>query len=381
MNKRIIAILLIFFTNSFLNSQEAFFYESNQIPGYLNPALTGINGSLSFKMLAKEQYFHDIHDFASYGISAEQSFPCKKIDLGLYHVYDKEGAGLFTTNHSALNVVYTIPFTIKKALNNIRIGTKVQYTRNSIEWDRLTFSDQIHPKYNLKNASGDLNPTAFVAPDWNSSSRLALGLGFIHKVDIGLVSKWSLTYGFSMENYTGLFEKQGYDSVLKLAYDKDRLIHKWSFYVAPELPLTKSYKHYFGLRPSIVVRQERTLTNIQVGCEANYRREYALGVYLGTGHLAEFDKDAKALIFNSSIRVMSKETSQVNLGIQYVHNIGGYSSVFGQSMQISLSYLFKKDGCASTPTTSKDCPQTSKRHQLLYENIWYKPYKGLIDLK
>lgn len=354
-----------------LNAQDAFFYESKQIRSYINPALTGLNGSLSFNIIGKEQFINNVGDFISGGISIEQSWPCSKIDVGIYHIFDKEGAGSFKTNHTALNFVYTLPIKIKRNLHNFRIGIKLQHTNKFIDWDGLVFSDQIDPKYNLTDAFGVANPSDFTPPDWSSISRLTMGLGFIHKVNIGHVYKWSLTWGASVENYTNAFESKGYDSILAIENDKNRLINKWSFYLAPEFPITKSYKDYFGFRPSVVILQESLLTNIQFGFDTNYRRAYGLGLYFGAGHFNEFDRDIKSLIVNTYVRAYSTRTSQLNIGFQYVHNIGGLSEVFGQTMQLSLSYHFKKDGCAGTPTTTSDCPPTSRRDQLLYENIWF----------
>lgn len=376
--KRAILLLFTFILLQIgLNAQDAFFYETKQIRSYLNPALTGINGSLSFNLIGKEQFLNNVGDFLSGGFSVEQSWPCSKVDAGIYHVFDQEGDGSFRTNHSAVNFVYTLPIEINRTLHNFRLGTKFQYTNKSIDWQGLTFSDQIDLKYNLTDAFGVLNQSDFTPPDWNSVSRLTMGLGVIHKVDIGLVYKWSLTWGASVENYTNAFESNGYDSILALENDKNRLIDKWSFYFAPEFPLTKSYKDYFGFRPSLVVLQEASLTNIQIGFDTNYRRSYGLGFYFGTGHFKEFNRDTKSLIFNTYLRALSSRTSQLNVGLQYVHNIGGLSSLFGQTMQVSISYNFKKDGCASTPTTSSDCPPTSRRHKLLYENIWFTPVEGI----
>jgi len=370
-------ILISFLTQIEAKAQDAFFYESKQIRSYLNPALTGLNGSLSLNLIGKEQFLNDVGDFISGGASIEQSWPCSKIDVGLYHVFDKEGIGSFKTNHTAANFVYTLPVNIRRTLHNFRLGTKLQYTNKSIDWDGLTFSDQIDPKYNLTDAFGVSNNSDFTPPNWNSVSRLTMGLGLVHKVDLGLVYKWSLTWGVSVENYTNAFESEGYDSILALENDKNRLIDKWSFYFAPEFPLTKSYKDYFGFRPSIVLLQESTLLNLQVGFDTNYRRAYGLGLYFGTGSFNEFEGDTKSLIFNTYVRALSTKNSQLNIGFQYVHNIGGLSETFGQTLQVSISYNLKQDGCASTPTTTSDCPPTSRRHKLLYENIWFSPVEGI----
>ncbi|MEL6659690.1 MAG: type IX secretion system membrane protein PorP/SprF [Bacteroidota bacterium] len=374
-------VFLHLFLVTFLSAQDAFFFESNQIRGFLNPALTGINGSFSVTALSKEQYTNTFGDFLSAGVSVEESFPCVKVDAGLFYIFDREGDGLFTTHHAGFNFVYTIPFDVGRFANNIRVGTKFQYTLKSIDWDRLTFSDQVDPKYNLTDAFGIPNITDFVPPDWRTSSRMTMGLGIIHRVKLGKEDrrnvKWSLTWGGAVENYTNVFESQGYDSILRLQQDKNRLIDKWSIYVAPEFPLTKSYTDYFGFRPSLVVLQESSLTNIQLGFDINYRRAYGLGMYLGTGQLEDFRSDTKSYILNAYLRVLTTKLSQLNVGFQYVHNIGGLSEVFGQTMQLTVSYAFKKDGCASTPNVSTDCPSISARNEVLYENIWFSPVEGI----
>jgi len=371
-------LLFIFFVFAIIgNSQDAFFYGNKQINGYLNPALTGINGSWSFTLIGKEQYLNTTGDFFSGGLSVEQSWPCHKIDAGIFHVFDKEGDGLFTTNHTGLNIVYTIPFNFLGELNNIRFGLKSQYTHKSIDWTKLTFSDQINPKYNLEDASGALNQSAFEVPNSNSLSRFTLGFGVIHKVDIGRVYKWSMTYGVSIENFTNLFGERDYDSILQLQNNNTKHINKWSLYLAPEFPVAKSNNSYFGLRPSIIMLQEGTLTNIQMGVEAKYRYAYSLGFYFGNSHFEDFDQDTKSLIFDTSVSTTINRTSQVTIGFQYIHNIGGFSEVFGQTIQVTISYHLKNDGCASTPTTRSDCPPTSKRHRSLYENIWGTSVQGI----
>lgn len=375
--KRTYLIFIFFFFAYIGYSQDAFFYGNKQINGFLNPALTGINGALSFTLIGKEQYINTLGDFFSGGLSIEQSWPCHKIDAGVFHVFDKEGDGLFTTNHTGASIVYTIPFNFFGELNNIRIGFKPQFTQKSVDWSKLTFSDQINPKYNLEDGSGGINQSAFNAPTWNTLRRFTLGVGAIYKVDVGRVYKWSMTCGFSIENFTNLSGEKDYDSILRLPNESSKHINKWSLYMAPEFPLTKAYNNYFGFRPSLIMLREGTFTNLQLGFEVNYRRAYSLGFYFGNGHYNDFDQDTKTLVFDSNFRLTMNRTSQLSLGFQYIHNIGGFSEVFGQSLQVTIGYYFKNDGCASTPTTRSDCPPTSKSHRSLYENIWGTSVQGI----
>jgi len=213
MRTTLISILLL--TSLRIFCQDAFFYESTQIKSYLNPALTGLDGSLSINIVGKEQFFFKLDDFLSAGISIEQSFPCFRVDLGLYHIFDREGNGMFTTNHSAFNVVYTLPFGNNRYNHNIRFGTKVQYSNKKINWDELYFSDQIDPKYYLTNSASVPNPTSFVPPDWNTTKNITLGFGIIHNLSLFKPDNSLLTWGFALENYTSLFETERYDGILQ----------------------------------------------------------------------------------------------------------------------------------------------------------------------
>ena len=360
-----------------LMSQDLFFYETNHFRSLINPALTGINGSLSLNLVGKEQLLNTLDDFTSGGVSIEQSWPCARIDGGLFHVYDKEGDGFLQTNHTAANFVYTLPFKLKRNLNNIRFGTKIQYTSKQINWDELVFTDQIDPKYNLTNSLGIPNTTDFVAPVWNRISRLTLGVGMVHKTSIGYLRRNSITWGLAVENYTGLFENKGYDSFLKIPYDNSSLVNKLSFFFAPEISLTKSYFDYIGFRPCLIVLKESSLKNWQLGFDVNYRRSVSFGFFLSSGGLDRINKDNKYLIFSSSVQAIKTRKYQINLSLQYCHNVGGFSEVFGQSIQLNIGFVFKQDGCSGSPDTSADCPSISYRKDIIYDNVWFSPIGGI----
>lgn len=360
---------ILVFVNTSLQGQDVFFLQSQQIPGFLNPGLTGLNGSLSLKLVAKNQLFGR-QDFMSGGIAVEQSFPCYKLDGGVFHISDKEGAGSIVTHHTGANVVYTAPFKVGVVSHNIRLGSKFQFTHKSIDWEALTFSDQINPKYNLTNSLGIPNPTSFVAPDWNSYNQLTLGIGVVHRADFGKYYKWSLTWGVAADNYTSIFEKDSYESLLKLKNERDILVNKWSFYLKPEFPIVQSYKRYASFSPSVIFLKESSLSHYQIGFDLNYQRAYGVNLHYTSGQFRDIDFNTHAIIMGAYFKIPRGAFQQINFAIQYMHHIGGVSEVFGQSFQCTISYIFKRDGCASTPTTNTDCPQTSKSNAVHYDNIW-----------
>jgi len=377
--KRWFALLLAMLTTLHVFSQDPFFLESRQILSYVNPALTGLNGSLTVRAIHKQQYIK-AEGFNSTGINIEQSFPCKNIDVGLYYIHDKEGINLFKTNMVGGSFVYTIPFGPKRfKLHNLRLGMRLQWSQKSIDWQQLIFSDQLDAAYGTTNAVGIMNPTSFVPPDWNNTWQLTLGGGFVHRVEVGMQYKWSLMYGAAFENYTNIGERIDFDSVLDLEQDKNYFVDKYSIYIAPEFPLTRSYGNYFGFKPSYVLQKHANLMTQQIGFEANYQKAFGFGVYFNSGDFKKFTQDTKSLIYHLFFKVSpSRSPHQVNLGVQYMHNMGGLSSAFGQTIQLSLRYNFYKDGCGGRPKSfGSGCPSVSRRHRLMYENIWFTPLEGI----
>lgn len=374
----LIGVCFIFLSPKITRAQDPFFLESRQIQAFLNPALTGLNGSFTIRTIAKDQYLGESNNgFLSMGVNVENSHPCHNFDYGFYNIVDREGDGLLTSNYLAGNFVYTIPVEVFGALHNFRIGTKFQWIHKYIDWSRLYFSDQLDAKYFLRDELGNFNISSFQSPNWNSADQLELGLGLIHSLDVGIDYIWSLTWGFSLENYTSLFEDREYDSLLRLEQGSGALFGKYSFYFSPEFPLKNAYRDYFGLKPSYVFRRHGNLVNQQIGFEANYRKLYSLGMYFNYSDLKDIELDTKALVFEGFFRIGTTRNSQLNAGIQYMHNIGGLSSIFGQTIQFTFRYNHRKDGCGNKVGSKDGCPATSRRHQLLYENIWFSPVQGI----
>jgi len=143
-------------------------------------------------------------------------------------------------------------------------------------------------------------------------------------------------------------------------------------YVAPEFPIISSKSNYIGFQPSLVILKESNLYNIQFGFATNYLKAFGLGFYLSSGQINDFDKDVKSLIINTYARSISTNKAQIHIGFQYVHNIGGFSNVFGQTLQVNLNFLFSKDGCGNVKGSQQNCTPTFEVDDLIYFNKWQK---------
>lgn len=368
--------ILIGFLSFFeAKSQDPFFLESQQIKGYLNPALTGINGSLSFKVLVKDQFWKT-NKFITGGLSVEQSFPCHRIDIGAYCLYDVEGDGFLKTMHCGASGVYIIPlYKNNHNIHNFRGGIKISHTYKSINWDKLYFSDQINKKYGLFNSAGVPNITSFSPTGLGGSNYTIISGGFAYKSVVGKVNKYRFTAGFAFDNITTLFQDRGFDSIFELEQEEG-IINKYSIYFSTELPFVRKLNDKLSFNPSLIYQRQRTLSNLQIGFMLNYGKLFDSGVYLNFGDFENLAEDNKMLIGVVRLPLKSTFSGETSITIQYAHNIGPLDDILGQTIQVTLSYLFRKDGCNSTKVNIQDCYDFIKG-EVLYEDAFLRPVNGI----
>jgi len=372
-----LVLILLVLSSSVSFSQDPFFLQSQQIKGYLNPALTGINGSLNFKVLIKDQFWNTTQ-FLTGGLSIEQSFPCHKVDVGAYCLYDVEGDGFLKTMQCGASGVYIIPMGKNEHyISNFRGGIKISHTYKSINWDKLNFSDQIDKKYGLFNAAGIPNTTSFEIPNVGGANYTTISGGVVYKSVIGKVNKYRFTAGFAFDNITNFFREKSEDSLLGLV-QSEGLINKYSIYLSSELPFARKMNDKLSFNPSLIYQRQRTLSNLQFGFMLNYGKLFDSGVYLSFGDFDNLSQDNKLLIavFRFPLKTTVRSETQISMGIQYAHNIGPLDDVFGQTVQVSLGFMFNRDGCGSTKVPIRDCYDFIKG-DVLYEDAFLRPVNGI----
>lgn len=378
-----LTLLFAMLSTVFVYSQDPFFLGSRQIPSYINPALTGMYGSWTVHSIAKEQYFKT-KGFRSYGISLESSHPCFRTDWGIYYIDDVEGASLFRTRQVGGNFVHTLPFENQKKqrIHNFRIGLRLQFQHKSLDWEDLTFSDQLEEAYGMVDVFGTPNASSFIPPEGNGNWQLTSGLGFIHRVEIGLQNKVSMLWGMGFENYTNISEGVAFDSVLGLEHEKKSFINKFSIYVNPEFPIIEDHRKFIVLEPSYLFQRHNKLTHQQFGVDMNLDRVYGVGLYfsMASPELANFLADTKTLILDVYFPLIYRKGHQVNFGIQYMHNVGGLSSAFSQSVQVGIRWHSDVNGCGTIISKGsgrgncwKSVPYARK---MKYKNIWFRSLEG-----
>ncbi|MBT8231447.1 MAG: type IX secretion system membrane protein PorP/SprF [Saprospiraceae bacterium] len=363
--KHVLTLIQFLCFTSIGYAQGIYFIESQQIKGNINPAFTGINGSMNFTLIHQEQYWNDLLDFTTIGLSFENSnvFNCQRVDWGVSILHDEEGDGNLSSTVFQPNIVYTVPFKVKKWLHNIRLGLGLSIEYNAIDWTKLTFSDQIDPK------GGFIYQTSFLSPS-NSNWRLPIpSFGLVYKFEIK--NKFSIKSGLS-----GKFVYEKYNSGF---FSEPQLKNNidWTFFIYPEIAIKNSHNTYIGIEPSLLIQKESSLYNFQLGTKLHLQNAHGIGVFLNTGHPNGFTENIKSLVYNVFVGIEWGKNNQVILSASWIQNIGLIRQ-FGDTFQVGMKLFFKRNGCGKLNTDKLDC-MSFEVDKVLYDHIWLNPGTGKMN--
>jgi len=368
MTKETLLIICVIFSTGFAKSQSPFFIESQQIPNFLNPALTGIHGSHNVRLVYQENYWEEFFDFSTIGASFEYSnLFCNGIfnsrfDGGISIIRDQEGNGNFSTTLLNLNLVYTIPFKTWGLLHNVRVGLGMgNFEYHSIDWTKLTFSDQIDPEY------GPIGGTDFVAPEYNSTISYSPSIGIVYKTQ--LKDRFSLKIGLS-SRYLFANDRLGLLKTGQLEKDIT-----WTLFIYPEFALVNT-RFYLGLEPTFLVQKEEELYNFQVGSKIHYNAAHGFGIFLSTGRPSNFSQNIKSLTWNVFFG-FPVNNDQIIMSTSFIQNIG-LSKEFGDTFQVGFHYYFRRNGCGRLNSSRTDC-FNFEVDNIYYDHIWVNPGTGKMN--
>lgn len=157
--------LLSLFINS--NAQDPGFTQFYANPLYLNPAFAGSAMCPRIHLNYRNQWPAISGTYITYSASYDQYVKAVGGGLGLLVTRDEAGEG--TINTTNLSGIYAYQLAISPKVS-IRAGFQATYAQKALDWDKLTFGDQISA------TNGFVNNTAEV-PGTNVSSNLDISAG------------------------------------------------------------------------------------------------------------------------------------------------------------------------------------------------------------
>jgi type IX secretion system PorP/SprF family membrane protein len=136
-------------------SQDPHFSQFYANPLYLNPAFAGTAICPRVVMNYRNQWPAIPGDFITYSVSYDQHVENLSGGLGLIATSDRAGEGTLMTN--TISGIYSYRMEVNRYFS-IKAGFQVTYFQKRIDWDKLTFGDQIHDRYGFIYTTQEKEP-------------------------------------------------------------------------------------------------------------------------------------------------------------------------------------------------------------------------------
>ncbi len=372
------------FSLPWLSAQDPFFNQFYHNESSFNPALVGYKGGFGFQAAFKNQWAaSDVRAFRSGRFSLEESMPCSIFDYGMNMGFNEEGEGILRRIDLGFRFAGTVPFAVGDSWHNIRIGAGLQWSQNSIDYSRLTFSDQLDPKYGLFDRMGIANPTAFVPPNEGYSNWfMTPAAGVVHRIllDHTNARSGTILYGLSFHNTFSL--KKGdftgnEESVLGTGV---KIPARYGFFASWEFIPWMNNRQFVAIRPLVVAEMQSKISYVQAGMRASFNRFLAAGVYYHTNRRPEEGVNTNWLTFNMEFGWTIPNGARVELGLAYSSNLSGLRNYLNNMFEMSVGVYFPISPTCSLAGRGNQVPYGNQtrcvtslivpgRHKM-YESIW-----------
>ncbi len=311
MGKQLLTLLLTGFLLCplLMSGQDAHFTQAYANPLYLNPAFAGLNKCPRLTLNYRNQY-PSLSVYQTYSASYDQYVSSINGGVGLLATRDEAGGGALSATE--VSAIYSYHLQASRKFYFLS-GFQATFRQRSLNWDGLTFPNQIDPFY------GFVKPSDEIPPGQTTNSHFDVSVGFL---------------GFTKRFYVGL--------VINHLTEPDE-----SFFVNSKLPmkitghagitiplgrkrLSNSIQNY--LVPNIVYQVQNKFSQFTGSVSFN-RAELSGG--LGARLIPGSGPDALLILLG----YVPSETAW-KIGYSYDVTVSSLSDNTGGAHEISLSYQF-----------------------------------------
>ena len=154
-----VAFLLVLFVGTWSANeavaQDPQFTQFYAHPIYLNPAFAGSKRCPSVSMNYRNQWPAISGTFVTYSASFDMDVNALHGGLAGHFMADRAGEGTLNSFEGSLIYAYRMNISRKFSL---RIGAQATIMQRSIDWNKLTFGDQIDPRYGFVYPTNEVQP-------------------------------------------------------------------------------------------------------------------------------------------------------------------------------------------------------------------------------
>ncbi|MDZ4845571.1 MAG: type IX secretion system membrane protein PorP/SprF [Chitinophagales bacterium] len=310
--KKFLVVTILFATqvvNSF--GQDPEFTQFNSAPLHLNPALTGISYGPRFNLNYRNQYPSLDKGYVTYAASFDMHIDKLSGGIGVLFLGDRIAGGLLNTY--SISLLYAYQLKLSKNFG-IKIGVQGGYSHQSVDWARLTFSDQINPIYGFEDQFGNANPTGEQLPTDNTVDLADFGAGFV---------------AFSPKIYGGVSVR--HLTKPKASYtgdDNARLDMRIALHAGGDIDVTpRDKKDNLSFSPNVMFAQQSNFTQINLGTYF-----YTTYFYAGAWFRHTFSNS------DAVMGVVGVKVSYVRVGYSYDYTVSKLQGLSGGAHEVSITF-------------------------------------------
>ncbi len=300
-------------------------------PLQLNPALAGISYGPRVNLNYRNQWPNIDKGYVTYAVSYDQHIEKLSGGIGVAVLADNIAGGLM--NNYSIQAMYSYQVAFKRKFG-LKMGVSGGIGTKRLDWNRLTFQDQINPIYGFQDAFGNNNPTGETVPQNASILYPDFGAGFIF---------------FTPKVYAGVGVKHLNMPKESLFGNDNRLPLRYAIHAGYSWDLTPRKKNdNVFLSPNIVLIQQSNFSQLNLGAYFHYNF-----IYFGTFYRNTF-KNSDAVIGIVGFRI-----EYVRIGYSYDFTISDLSLNTGGAHEISFVFNWGGDNNSLRPkgkTARLDCP-------------------------
>lgn len=242
MIKRLLIITLLSISSLQVMAQDPEFTQFYASPLYLNPAFAGTARCPRIVMNYRNQWPNISGNFVTYAASYDQHIDALQGGIGVLVLNDKAGDGVLNTTN--VSGIYSYQLNVTHRFS-IKAGFQATYAQKRLDWSKLTFGDQIDPRY------GFVYPTQEVRPGENRS---------YFDLSAGILAYSSRFFGgFAVNHLTQ--PNEGF-----ISQNNAKLPMKITAHAGVQIPL-ESQKRGSNtyISPNILYQQQQNFSQINMG--------------------------------------------------------------------------------------------------------------------
>ena len=158
-----------------LDAQDPEFTQFYAAPLYLNPAYAGTK-DIRIHMNFRDQWPALPQAYVTLAVGYDQHIDKMSGGIGLIAISDRAGNGVYLSNRVSAMYSYQLNVSRKFALH---FGLEASFVQKSIDWEKLNFSDQIHPIFGFYDPGNNPYQTNEPLPPGESFSYLDFSAGIL----------------------------------------------------------------------------------------------------------------------------------------------------------------------------------------------------------